>query len=180
MPWGGVFFWRNIGSNGEPRFAPPMRLYADGVNLVQREYRMYDIPPQREFISEDYLCCDVFDWFGSGRPDLITISQRGGIKVYRNTGERDAAGLPALELAATVAFPPLLAAGRYLQIKVRDWDGSGRPSLIIGSVFPRPREPRAARADRAAAQHRARHGPPATGNSPPCRCRCRARASDMT
>ena len=134
MPWGGVFFWRNIGSNREPRFAPPMRLYADGVNLVQREYRMYDIPPQREFISEDYLCCDVFDWFGSGRPDLITISQRGGIKVYRNTGARDAAGLPALELAATVPFPPLLAAGRYLQLKVRDWDGSGRPSLIIGSV----------------------------------------------
>ena len=55
--------------------------------------------------------------------------------MYRNTGARDAAGLPALELAATVAFPPLLAAGRYLQIKVRDWDGSGRPSLIIGSVF---------------------------------------------
>ena len=135
MPWGGVFFWRNIGSNREPRFAPPMRLYADGVNLVQREYRMYDIPPQREFISEDYLCCDVFDWFGSGRPDLVTISQRGGIKVYRNTGARDAAGLPALELAAKVPFPPLLAAGRYLQIKVRDWDGSGRPSLIIGSVF---------------------------------------------
>ena len=134
MPWGGVFFWRNIGSNREPRFAPPMRLYADGVNLTQREYRMYDIAPQREFISEDYLGCDVFDWFGSGRPDLITISQRGGIRVYRNTGARDAAGLPSLEMAATVPFPPLLAAGRYLQIKVRDWDGSGRPSLIIGSV----------------------------------------------
>ncbi len=135
MPWGGVFFWRNIGSNRQPRFAPPMRLYANGVNLVQREYRMYDIPPQREFISEDYLCCDVFDWFCSGHPDLVTISRRGGIKVYRNSGERDAAGLPALELAATVPFPPQLSVGRYLQIKVRDWDGSGRPSLIIGSVF---------------------------------------------
>ena len=135
MPWGGVFFWRNIGSNAEPRFAPPLRLYADGVNLVQREYRMYSIPPQREFISENYLSCDVFDWFGSGRQDLITISQQGGIKVYRNSGERDAAGLPVLSLAATVPIPEQMAVGRYLQIKVRDWDGSGRPSLIIGSVF---------------------------------------------
>jgi len=30
MPWSGIFFWRNIGSNATPRFAPPMWLMADG------------------------------------------------------------------------------------------------------------------------------------------------------
>jgi hypothetical protein len=133
MDWAGVFFWRNIGTNAEPRFAPPFRLYADGVDQVQRNGRMEDIRPQKEFVSEDYICCDVFDWFGTGRIDLITASRRGGIKVYRNSGRLDQVGLPRLELATKIAFPAEMTVGRYLQVKVRNWDGSGRPSLILAS-----------------------------------------------
>ncbi len=32
MPWSGVFFWKNIGTNARPRFAPPRRVHADGVD----------------------------------------------------------------------------------------------------------------------------------------------------
>lgn len=135
MPWAGVFFWKNLGTNEKPRFAVPMRLYADGVDQIQMNGLMKKIKPRRENISEDYMGCDVFDWYGTGRKDLITISRTGGIKVYRNTGRLDAAGLPVLELSERIRFPSCLVVGRYLQVKVRDWDGSGRPSMILASVY---------------------------------------------
>ena len=133
MPWGAVFYWRNIGSNSEPRFTPPLRLSADGVDQSQPAGRIETFEPRRDFISEDYISCDTFDWYGTGRPDLITISRRGGIKVYRNQGTRDARGLPELQLGSRVPFPEALGIGRYLHMRVVDWDGSKRPSLVIGS-----------------------------------------------
>ena len=134
MPWGAVFFWKNIGSNAEPRFAPPLRLSADLIDQQQLNGNIERFEePRSGFISEDYISCDTFDWFGSGRPDLITISRHGGIKVYRNLGTLDAAGLPELELAARVPFPDGFAVGRYLHVRAVDWDSSGRPSLVIGS-----------------------------------------------
>ncbi len=136
MPMGGVFYWRNIGTNEEPRFAPPMRLSAGGVDQQQTlDNYMVHFKPRRDFISEDYIACDVFDWFGSGRMDLITLSKPGGIKVYRNTGRLDAAGLPILELAQRLKRPACIAPGRYPYIRVIDWDGSGRPSIMMGIIW---------------------------------------------
>lgn len=135
MPSSGVFFWRNIGTNAQPRFGTPMRLYADGVNQKNRFAETERFRPRRDFISEFYLKCDVFDWFGSGRSDLITCSKTGGIRVYRNLGELDATGLPMLELAQRIRPPSCLAPiAFYKSVRAVDWDGSGRPSLILGSM----------------------------------------------
>ncbi|MBB75916.1 MAG: hypothetical protein CMJ75_15530 [Planctomycetaceae bacterium] len=135
MPMAGIFFWRNIGTNERPRFAPPLRLSAEGVGEQQYLGRLRKFKPRQDFISEDYIDCDLFDWFGTGRLDLITISRTGGIKVYRNTGAVDAVGLPVLKLAQRPEYPSCLAPGRYPRIRVVDWDGSGRPSLVLGTLW---------------------------------------------
>ena len=134
-PMAGIFYWRNIGSNKRPKFAPPLRLYAEGVNEQQTLSGVRRFRPRRDFISEDYVDCDVFDWFGNGRLDLITLSRTGGIKVYRNTGRIDRVGLPILKLAQRPKYPTCLARGRYPRLRVVDWDGSGRPSLMIGTLW---------------------------------------------
>ena len=141
MPMAGVFFWRNIGTNEQPRFDVPLRLSADGVDQQHTlDNYMVNFRPRRDFMSEDYMACDVFDWFGSGRMDLITLSRPGGIKVYRNTGRLDAVGLPILELAQRPEYPSCIAKGRYPGLRVVDWDGSGRPTLVIGTMYRGERE----------------------------------------
>ena len=122
MPWQGFYFWRNIGTNARPRFAAPLRLYATGGGKT-------------EWFDEWYPWYDVFDWFGSGRCDLITVSRDHGIRVFRNTGDTDRAGLPRLELAQTIERPGCLAPGMYTKVRVVDWDGSGRPSLVLGTLY---------------------------------------------
>ncbi len=140
MPRGGIFCWKNIGSNEEPRYSHPMRIHADGVvessNLgTDAHTPRLNFEPRYDVINEDYLHCDAFEWFGSGRSDLITISRTGGIKVYRNLGDLDATGMPRLELALHMEQPGCLAPGRLLHIRVVDWDVSGRPSMVIGVLY---------------------------------------------
>jgi len=78
MPMAGIFFWRNIGTNEQPRFDVPLRLSTGGVDQQHTlDGYMVNFRPRRDFMSEDYMACDVFDWFGSGRMDLITLSRPG-------------------------------------------------------------------------------------------------------
>lgn len=144
MPWAGVFFWKNLGGNADPRFAPPVRLRAENADVrdpfpehfsyadadggdVEKFIRF---PPRRDFISEFYIRCDLFDWFGTGRLDLITLSRDGGIRVYRNTGSRRPDGSPVLELAVRIPLPACMAPG-YPGLRVVDYDGSGRGSILL-------------------------------------------------
>ncbi|HAA50631.1 MAG TPA: hypothetical protein DCE43_13020, partial [Planctomycetaceae bacterium] len=65
MPMAGIFFWRNIGTNQQPRFDVPLRLSAGGVDQQHTlDNYMVNFRPRRDFMSEDYMACDVFDWFG--------------------------------------------------------------------------------------------------------------------
>ena len=123
MPWQGFYFWRNIGSNRRPRYAAPMRIHAVGEN------------GQMDFFDDWYTHYDTCDWFGSGRLDLITVSRESGIRIYRNTGRPDATGLPRLRHALTMKRPDCLAPGTYTNVRAVDWDGSGRPSLLLGTSF---------------------------------------------
>ena len=122
MPWQGLFYWRNIGSNTNPRFAAPVRLYARAGGKM-------------ESFDEWYPWYDVYDWYGNGRVDVITVSRDLGIRVFRNRGGTDRAGLPKLELAETIERPACLAPGMYTKVRVVDWDGSGRPSLVLGTLY---------------------------------------------
>ncbi|MCP4640400.1 MAG: VCBS repeat-containing protein [bacterium] len=135
MPWDCIVYWRNIGTNEEPRYAVPLRVSADGVDR-QKAAGQTEFEPRHDYISEYYLVCDVFDWFGTGRLDLITFSKAGGVRVYRNTGAFDAAGMPKLERALTLSVPPFFPPSLYLGFRVVDWDGSGRPSLLLGGPLP--------------------------------------------
>jgi hypothetical protein len=145
MPWAGIFYWRNIGTNEKPRFAPPIRLSADGVEQQDASKYLWGYPgkieryfqfsPRRDFISESYIRCDVYDWFGTGRQDLITLSRGGGIRVYRNTGKNDGAGMPKLELAAKIPLPESLPITSWCNLRVMDWDSSGRPSILFGQAY---------------------------------------------
>ena len=140
MPWSGVFFWRNVGTNLEPRFGPPLRLYARGADQIDASrHRLRGTSTREEvagaghFISQYYLRCDVFDWFGTGACDLVTASRQAGVQVWRNCGSLDKAGLPLLELAQTVDLPDGLPPTPYIAPRVVDWDHSGRPSVLIGA-----------------------------------------------
>ncbi len=134
MPWAGIFFWKNTNTNEKPSFAPPLRLRAEGVDVWDlynfADKRDYHFAPRLDFISEYYVRCDLFDWFGSGRKDLITLSRHGGIRVYRNTGKLRADGTPELVLALKIPLPASLAPG-FPGMKVIDYDGSKRGSIIV-------------------------------------------------
>ena len=144
MPWQGVFFWQNIGSNAEPRFTVPVRLSADGVDVrdpFPENFSFADsdgaeldskirFAPRHDFISEFYGRADLFDWFGTGRLDLITLSRDGGIRVYRNSGNCHPDGSPVLELAVKIPLPKCLAPG-FPGLRVVDYDGTGNPSILV-------------------------------------------------
>ena len=137
MPWAGIFYWRNIGSNEKPRFAPPIRLYAEGVEQADpsktRWSSKWTFKGRRDYISEYYIRCDIVDWFGKGRMDLVTASMSGGIRIYRNTGKLDSVGLPKLELAVKISLPKHLPPTGYLSIRAIHWEDDVLPSFLIGA-----------------------------------------------
>ncbi len=114
-PWWGLYFWRNIGSNRQPRFDRYVRLKADG-----------------QVIQDMYASFQVIDWNRDGRPDILCGvgggKLRNTMKVYLNTGERDAFGLPVLAAGPAVDWH----GGGDLTYGMRllDWSGQGSLDLF--------------------------------------------------
>jgi hypothetical protein len=82
----------------------------------------------------------VADWDGDGRPDLIVGAEDGSVVWYRNVGT---AKEPKLEVARRLVGPSPVGWGGDekrgprdwgLRVKpcVFDWDGDGRPDLLLG------------------------------------------------
>jgi hypothetical protein len=81
----------------------------------------------------------VADWDGDGKPDLILGSGSGKVVWFRNTGS---AQKPQLTLAGTLveAAPARQMkagdipkrSGQTTKVWVADWNGDGRPDLIVG------------------------------------------------
>lgn len=121
-PYWGLFFWRNIGSDRHPRFDRYLRVRADGHE-----------------IADPYASYQVLDWNGDGLPDIVSGS-RNTLRVYLNTGRRDAWGMPVLHLVRTLALsgPGDLSYG----MRLVDWTGGNHPDLwtLRSTVqyFPEP------------------------------------------
>jgi FG-GAP-like repeat len=84
----------------------------------------------------------VADWDGDGRPDLIVGAEDGSVVWFRNAGT---AAAPQLEAARPLVGKSPLGWGDDdkrgprdwgLRVKpcVFDWDGAGRPALLLGDL----------------------------------------------
>ena len=84
----------------------------------------------------------VADWDGDGRPDLVVGAEDGSVVWYRNAGT---AKEPKLEAARPLVGPSPVGWGGDekrgprdwgLRVKpcVFDWDGDGRPDLLLGDM----------------------------------------------
>jgi hypothetical protein len=114
-PWWGVYFWPNLGTNAAPRFDRYRRLAVDG-----------------KWIDDFYGSYQLVDHDGDGRLDLLCGvgggPRRGELRLYRNSGRRDAFGMPVLEAAITVrqSFGGALDYG----MRLLDWTGRGLLELF--------------------------------------------------
>jgi len=124
---GQVFVLRNVGAPGRPAFAQPQRITAAGLPVE----------------AEGGIAAPcVADWDGDGRPDLVLGDGDGRVVWFRNEAR---AGEPRLA-PARVLIPPSPAAARGVgrrepgdwgeRVKpcVFDWDGDGRPDLLVGDM----------------------------------------------
>ena len=106
---GFVRFFRNLGPERRPLFAPPVRLAAGGAPLkVWGE--------ETEGREAGYARLDAADWNGDGRLDLLVADARGWLTAYLNTGSRR---------------EPRLGAGRRVQAAGRPIDGTSRGSVLV-------------------------------------------------
>jgi hypothetical protein len=134
---GYIWFHRNIGANGEPRYAEPVRVHAGGAPIDQ-----YGSPVP-----------NPVDWLGQGKLDLIAAGFIDTITLFRNTGTRTHPRLSAGELL-TVEGKPLHMDLCMIQPRVVSWHADGRASLIVGeedgrvalleNLSPRGQEPKLA------------------------------------
>lgn len=118
---GEVVFLRNVGEKGRPAFAKPVPVLADGKPITAG-----DAPV-------------VADWDGDGRPDLVLGAHDGSVVWFRNEGS---AKEPRLA-AAKVLVPPSTNPGddkarrpgewgTRVRPAVADWNGDGKPDLLLG------------------------------------------------
>lgn len=144
---GRIYLIPNKGSASQYSFGKPRRLVADDKEIQ---------------IASGYAFPVAADWDGDGRPDLIVGTGAGSVLWYRNTGTREE---PKLGAPRTLVAESVLAKnanatlgdgqlGLRAKIAVVDWNGDGRPDLLVGDFRPE-KQPLTA-ADRAA-ERRARH-----------------------
>ncbi len=127
-PWDGVFCFPRVGGDDALEVADPVRL------------RYVEEPGSREFrdISHIYMAADLADLDGDGLVDLV-YSPRGGEKLhfYRNSGERDAGGMPIFVAAGGVPR----GTEQWAPCRAVDLDGDGAIDIVVASTFLRNTNP---------------------------------------
>lgn len=84
---GFVLFFKNIGTESEPRFLPGERIQAGGRDIhIQAGYSgsVQGTPEARW----GYVSPNVIDWTGDGLPDIVMGDITGGYSVYVNRGTK--------------------------------------------------------------------------------------------
>ncbi|MBI3208560.1 MAG: VCBS repeat-containing protein [Candidatus Solibacter usitatus] len=108
---GYVYFFRNIGTNANPQYAPPVKLEANGKPID-----LYGSPAPA-----------VVDWLGRGKRDLFSGSFLDSMTIFRNTGSGLGQGEPVRANGQTLRMDLCM-----IQPRVVSWHADGRPSLLIG------------------------------------------------
>ncbi|MDR0901751.1 MAG: VCBS repeat-containing protein [Opitutaceae bacterium] len=111
---GFVYIMRNLGTDGQPRYAAPFRLKADGRDIDQ-----YGMPSP------------VFaDFRGTGKLDLICGEFVDGLTFYENTGTREK---PEYAPGRRLSFngAPLTMPLAMIVVTAHDWNKDGRPDLVV-------------------------------------------------
>ncbi len=127
-----VYYLKNVGTKGSPKFAPRRRLKDSEGNFFRS-----DLLPQNWFAD---------DMDGDGDVDFYGFGPSFWLTMWENTGERDAAGVaiikpgkPIVQLRAESEFraasPGILRkTNAWFPRGVRrvDWEGDGEIDLIVG------------------------------------------------
>lgn len=104
QPWFTIWFWKNVGTNDEPIYADFVRLYS----------------AIGEAISNHYSGCDLYDWNGDSRLDLVTSRT-----VYQHTGKIAPSGAPVLERLEDLPSVAIKGEPYCWFFGLRDHDGDG-------------------------------------------------------
>ena len=92
QPWWGIFFFKNTGTNTNPRYAASKRLTLNHQPL-----------------DDPYASYQTLDWNHDGHPDLLSGigagPRKGALQLYLNQGQRDPHGLPILKTGPTLQWP---------------------------------------------------------------------------
>jgi hypothetical protein len=112
---GYVYFHRNIGTNEQPQYAPPVMVEADGKPIDQ-----YGSPVP-----------NPVDWLGTGKLDLVASDFIDTITLFRNLSTRTSPRLGAGDLLK-INGKTLHMDLCMIQPRVVSWHKDSRPSLIVG------------------------------------------------
>jgi hypothetical protein len=121
---GSVYLVRNEGTPQSCAFAKEERLVAGGHTIQ---------------VSSGQAGPCVADWDGDGALDLLVGAENGSVSLYRNIGTRTAPKLAVpvqlvvpVEVRSRDQVPKEVHRGNRSKICVADWNGDGKPDLLVG------------------------------------------------
>jgi hypothetical protein len=154
--WGKVYWYRNIGTRTEPRFAAAATVEVEWNGPAPKPAWNWWNPVGKELVIEWRCTPYVIDWTGDGLPDLVTLDHEGylalferrkgadgklvvlpGKRVFRGEGISafDSAGRPTNNQSGTLQLNSGLggSSGRRT-FCFTDWDNDGVLDLLVNSI----------------------------------------------